>query len=270
MKDLRDRVVVVTGAASGIGLATARAFARQGSRVHLVDLNADRLKDAARGITVALANAHVVDCSDGQAVAGLADEIFSAEGRVDVLHNNAGVCCGGPACSIPLDDWRLSIDVNLWGVIHGVRAFVPRMIEAGGGHVINTASMAGLIGLPFVAPYCASKFAVVGLSESLALELAAHNIQVTTVCPGAVRTNVLDGGRLELPGDWLGRIKSLVARHGADPEQVAAQIVDAVRAKRGMLTPAAGGMLPMWLLKRLSNGLYARLGRLISGLADRQ
>jgi NAD(P)-dependent dehydrogenase (short-subunit alcohol dehydrogenase family) len=260
-------VVVVTGAASGIGLATAKAFARQGSKIHLVDIDPERLKVAEKSISGSRANAHVVDCSDGEAVAGLADEIFSSDGQVDVLHNNAGVCCAGPACEISLDDWRWSMDVNLWSVIHGVRAFVPRMIEAGGGHVINTASMAGLIGLPYVTPYCASKFAVVGLSESLALELAAHNIKVTTVCPGAVRTNVFDDGRLDLPGDWLGRVKGLVSRHGADPEQVAREIVAAVRFGGGMLTPAAGGMLPLWLLKRLSNGLYSRLGKLFSGLA---
>lgn len=267
---LKDGVVVITGAASGIGLATARAFARQGCKLRLLDIDSGGLEAAAESLSGCAAACHVIDCRDGRALTDLADEIYSAEGRVDVLHNNAGVCCGGPACDIPLDDWRLSIDVNLWGVINGVRAFVPGMIKAGGGHIVNTASMAGLIGLPFVAPYCASKFAVVGLSESLALELAMHNIKVTTICPGAVRTNVLDGGRLELPGDWLGRIKKLIARHGADPERVAEDIVAVVRDGGGMLTPAAGGMLPLWMLKRVSNGLYTRLGKLLTGLAGRQ
>lgn len=175
MKDFGGKVVVITGAASGIGRALARAFSEKGARLHLVDIDADGVKSVAAELQAA---AHALDCTRAKAMGSLADEIFSAEGRVDVLCNNAGVVCGGPVEEIPLKDWRWSVDVNLWGVIHGIRAFVPKMIEQGGeSHIVNTASMAGLVPFPFVAPYVASKFAVAGLSEALDCELAPRGIR---------------------------------------------------------------------------------------------
>jgi len=270
MKNLKDKIVVISGAGSGIGLATAQAFAEKGARVHLVDIDGARLKAAADRLYGFQITTHLVDCRDGQKVMQLAEEIYRQDGRVDILHNNAGVCCGGPVHEISLEDWRWSVDVNLWGTIHGIRAFVPRMIEQGGpAHIINTASMAGLVGLPYVAPYCATKFAVVGLSESLAAELAAYDIRVTTVCPGAVATNVLKDGRVNLPGQWLSRIQRAVDRFGSDPEAVAADILAAVRSGQSLKITAAGSMLPLWILKRASQSVYDRINRLATKFASK-
>ncbi|MBW2522807.1 MAG: SDR family NAD(P)-dependent oxidoreductase [Deltaproteobacteria bacterium] len=271
MRDLHDKVVVVTGAGSGIGRATARAFAAAGARLHLVDVDESRVRTVAAEVGHGGAGrepvAHVVDCGDAGAMRQLAEGIYAADGRVDVLHNNAGVCVGGPVQDLALDDWRWIFDVNVWGVIHGIHFFVPRMIaQGGGGHVVNTASMAGLVGLPMVAPYCASKFAVVGLSEALAAELAAHRIRVTVVCPGAVRTNVMRDGRLRLPGAWGERIRKAFDRHSASPEDLAAAIVEAVERDRSLvLWP--GHMWPLWLLKRTSIPLYHRTARRLTAWA---
>jgi short-subunit dehydrogenase len=143
------------------------------------------------------------------------------------------------------------------------------MIEQGGGaHLINTASMAGLVGLPLVAPYCTSKFAVVGLSEALAGELAAHRIRVTVVCPGAVRTNVMRDGRLRLPGDWGERIRHAFDRHSASPDDLADAIVEAVRRDRSLIV-WPGHLLPLWLLKRTSMSLYHRTTRRLTSWALR-
>jgi len=272
MKDLRNRVVVVTGAGSGIGRATARAFARAGARLHLVDVDPARVRSAAADLAAFRPSqqapvAHVVDCADAAGMERLAEQIYATDHRVDVLHNNAGVCVGGPVHELGLDDWRWSLDVNVWGVIHGVHYFVPRMIAQGGGaHLVNTASMAGLIGLPLVAPYCASKFAVVGLSEALAAELAPHGIRVTVVCPAAVRTNVMRDGRLRLPGNWSDRIRRAFDRHSASPDALGEAIVEAVRRDRSLvLWP--GHLLPLWLLKRTSMSLYHHTTRQLTAWA---
>ena len=265
MKDFNDKVVVITGAASGIGRAVARAFSEKGARVHLVDIDADGLKSLAAELG---ATAHKVDCTGAKAVQALADAVFAAEGRVDVLCNNAGVVCGGPVEEIPLKDWRWAIDVNLWGVIHGVRAFVPRMLQQGGeGHIVNTSSMAGLVPFPFVAPYVASKSAVAGLSEALDCELAPRGIRVTALCPGAVKTNVMRSGRLKLPGTWTERITGLVDRRGATPEQAAKDVLSAIRRKRPLQISGATSMFPLWIIKRASQGMYHRLARFLAGQA---
>jgi len=265
MKDFNDKVVVITGAASGIGRALARAFFENGARLHLVDIDAEGVKSLAKELQ---ARAHTVDCSKAEAVEALADGVFSSEGRVDVLCNNAGVVCGGPVEEIPLSDWRWAIDVNLWGVIHGVRAFVPRMIEQGGeSHIVNTASMAGLVPFPFVAPYVASKSAVAGLSQALDCELAPRGIRVTALCPGAVKTNVMKAGRLRLPGTWTERITGLVDRRGATPQQAAKDVLSAIRKKRSLQISGATSMFPLWILKRLSPPAYHHLARFLTGQA---
>jgi NAD(P)-dependent dehydrogenase (short-subunit alcohol dehydrogenase family) len=266
MKNLRDKIVVITGAGSGIGRATAHAFARHGARVHLVDVDRARVEQVeaelrALGPSVRAVVAHVVDCADGAAVVELAHGIFETEGRVDVLHNNAGVCLGGPVDRIAIDDWKWIIDVNLWGVVHGIHAFLPGMIaQGGGGHIVNTASMAGLVGLPMVVPYCTTKFAVVGLSEALSSEVGVHGIHVTTVCPASVRTGIFRSARIDLPGPWLGRLSAALDRYALRPEKLAEQIVEAVRCERSMVI-RAGELLPLWLLKRTSIGLYNRITR---------
>ncbi len=266
MRKLDGAVVVITGAASGIGRATALAFARHGAHLHIVDIDEARLEAARAEVagTGARATAHVVDCSSAPAVADLAAAVYAAHGRCDVLHNNAGVCVGGHVESIGLDDWRWIVGVNLWGVVNGVSAFVPRMIAQGGGaHIVNTASMAGLVGLPYVAPYCATKFAVVGLSESLNAELAVHSIRVTVVCTGAIRTNVMGGARLRIPQAVRERIERGVERVGSDPDRVARRIVSAVRKDQGFVV-MGGEMRPLWSIRNVSVTLYQALARAVT------
>jgi NAD(P)-dependent dehydrogenase (short-subunit alcohol dehydrogenase family) len=158
-------VVVITEAASGIGRATVLRFARGGAAVHACDRDPEGLRSVAADAQ-ALAGAvytHVLDVTDPEAVEALAAAVYETGGAVDLLHNNAGVGVSGPVDALALEDWRRVIDVNLMGVVHGVAAFVPRMLAQGrAGHIVNTASSAALMGLPFTAAYSASKFGVLG------------------------------------------------------------------------------------------------------------
>lgn len=190
--DWPNAVAVVTGAASGIGAALARRFATAGARVVLADLDEQRLTTTARDLTAVGSDVLAVstDVSDPVSVAALASTALGRFGRVDVLCNNAGVLAMGPAWSVDLADWRRVFDVNLWGVVHGIAAFVPMLIEQGRpAHVINTASMAGVSAIGGIAPYVATKHAVVALSEVLAIDLAtagAVHVGVSVLCPGYV------------------------------------------------------------------------------------
>jgi NAD(P)-dependent dehydrogenase (short-subunit alcohol dehydrogenase family) len=266
---LQDRVVVVTGAGSGIGRASAVAFAAAGARVHLVDLEGDAAERAADAIraTGGGAIAHAVDCRDPDAVGRLAETVLAAEGRVDVLHNNAGVVVVGEVRDLPLAAWHHAIDVNLWGVIHGIHAFLPSLIRAGRGHIVNTASMAGLVPFPTTVPYTASKFAVVGLSWALDCELAPHGIRVSALCPGATRTGILDRGTLAVGDQGMGALRQVFQRFAWPPERVAAAAVDAVRKGRGGVIPAGLGVAPLWYLQRASVTLYQGLFRAVAGIA---
>jgi NAD(P)-dependent dehydrogenase (short-subunit alcohol dehydrogenase family) len=203
MDPFKDRIAVVTGGASGIGAALARAFAARGARLALLDVDAAGLEGAAKELRESGAEVLAVttDVSNRDSVFAAAETVFAHYGAVHIVCNNAGIVTAGEMVKSPHQDWEYTMGVNFWGVVHGVEAFVPRLIEQGqGGHVVNTASMAGLVGMQWLGIYCASKFAVVGLSESLRRELAPHEIGVSVLCPMIVATNINANSERLRPG----------------------------------------------------------------------
>ena len=193
MDTLAGKGAVVTGGASGIGLETARRLAARGARVVLADVEAAALDRAVDDLRSAGSEAWGVRCDVSLLadVTALADESFRLLDQVHIVFNNAGVALGGPIASMTHDDWRWVIDVDLWGPIHGVEAFLPRLIEQGnGGHLLFTASFAGLVPNVGLGPYCVAKYGVVALAEVLARELRASEIGVSVLCPMRVGTNI--------------------------------------------------------------------------------
>lgn len=245
MHELAGRTAFVSGGASGIGLALGRGFAQAGMKVMLADIEPDALTTALEALREFGPDVRGVRCdvADATSVERAARAAQDAFGKVHVVCNNAGVAAAGGIDDISLDNWRWVLDVNLMGVLHGVRSFLPHIRGHGeGGHFVNTASMAGLhSGLGF-SPYSASKFAVVGMSEGLANQLKPFGIGVTVLCPGFVRTRIGESGRNrpERYGpsrapDSASPAAALVAeiarlvQAGLDPAQVAAQVLTAIR-----------------------------------------
>lgn len=199
LEQLSGKVAVVTGGASGIGKGIARRFIEQGMRVVVADIEREALERTAAELG---AVAVVTDVSSRESVQALADEVLRRFGSVDVVCNNAGVGSVANIADMKTADWTWLINVNLWGVIHGVEVFLPILSRnAGGGHIVNTASVGGMSTLPTLGGYCATKFAVVGLSETLAQELAlaGSKVGVTILCPGPVRTNIKTSTRNRPP-----------------------------------------------------------------------
>jgi len=190
---LKDRVAVITGGGSGIGAAMAAAFAARGARIVLADIDPAALERTAATLTASGADVLTVrtDVGDLAQVRALADATVARFGAVHVVCNNAGIAVVGAQADATHADWEYTMRVNFWGVAHGVETFVPRLLAQGqGGHVVNTASMAGLVGMEWLGIYCASKFAVVGLTEGLARELTPHGIGVSVLCPMVVQTDI--------------------------------------------------------------------------------
>jgi NAD(P)-dependent dehydrogenase (short-subunit alcohol dehydrogenase family) len=190
LPDLAGKVAVVTGGASGIGKGIAAQLVAEGARVVIADIQRDAMEAAAAEIGAA---GVLTDVSDPASVDALAAAVLDRYGAVHVICNNAGIGPLAPVADLTLDDWRWMIGVNLWGVIHGVHTFLPILKQnRDGGHIVNTASMAGLVAGPRLGAYAAAKYGVVGLSEVLAAELAADNsrVGVSVLCPGTVHTNI--------------------------------------------------------------------------------
>ncbi|MCC6749367.1 MAG: SDR family oxidoreductase [Deltaproteobacteria bacterium] len=261
MKGFRDAVAVVTGGGSGIGRATARALAAEGARLEVVDIVETRARAVAEEIrgSGGDAVAHVVDCADAEAVAGLADAIFARRGRVDLLHLNAGVVCAGPVEQVPLEEWRRVLGVNLFGPIYALHAFLPRMLARGEGQLVLTSSAVGLFGVPGVAPYVTSKFALVGLAEALAAELGPRGVGVTLLCPGVVSTQILDEAPFGPRWEGLrGKVMRFYDQMGVEPERVARDLLEGLRTGRFLIVSPGWHARPLWWLKRASPALHAR------------
>lgn len=220
-------VAVITGAASGIGAGLAREAAQRGMRVVLADRDVDRLAAVAREIGEA-AIAVPTDVIDPAALVALADRAF-AEGPVELLFNNAGIMVTGNTWEIPLDAWRRAIDINLLGIVHGLAAFVPRLLAAGhAARIVNTASVGGFLPSPLMAPYSATKFAVVGLTESLAGELRDSPIAVSLLAPGPVRSDIFRDDGSSASAGFVRHMRSAVGEHGLSPDDFAVRVFAAI------------------------------------------
>ena len=238
-KTVTDKRVLITGAASGIGRATAVASAGKGARLFLTDVNEGPLDAIVAEIRAAggsVEYARALDVSDHAAVAAMADEIHAAHGSLDVVMNIAGIAIWGTVDGLSHEQWRRTVDVNLMGPIHVVECFLPPMIAAGrGGHLVNVSSAAGLFGLPWHGPYSTTKFGLRGLSEVLRFDLRRHDIGVSLVCPGAVNTGLVD--TVEIAGvnresRAIQRFTALFRRRAVSPEQAAARILQGIERNR--------------------------------------
>jgi NAD(P)-dependent dehydrogenase (short-subunit alcohol dehydrogenase family) len=243
VQDLTGKVAVVTGGASGIGRAMAVRFTAEGMHVVIADIEAAPL--AATAAEIGAVGVYT-DVSDADSVAALAEVTIERFGTVHVVCNNAGVGGGGLIKDLTLKDWKWVIDVNLWGVIHGLTSFLPHLLaNEDGGHIVNTASIAGLVAGPGIGPYNAAKSAVVAISETLRAELAAESsaVHVSVLCPGYVDTNIFTSQR-NRPAALRNERPKVAARaankdiassalaQGLDPTVVAGMVVDAIRAER--------------------------------------
>jgi NADP-dependent 3-hydroxy acid dehydrogenase YdfG len=233
---LVGKTVVVTGAGSGIGRATALAFARHGARVAACDVDQARLDGLALELGERALVVRKVDVADRAQMSAFADAVHAAVPAADVVVNNAGVAVGGGFLETSLDDWDWLLGINLRGVVHGCHFFARPMVERRAGQVINLSSILGIYPAPNVTAYVASKFAVLGFSQSLRAELAPHQVGVTAICPGMINTAIVADGRFAGVIDG-GKSKAVETfKKGAAPDRVAEAILDAVRTNPAVRT----------------------------------
>jgi len=245
MRELGGKTAFVTGGASGIGLALGRAFAQAGMNVMLADIETDALAAAVKSLenTGPDIRGVICDVADPSSLERAATATFAAFGNVHLVCNNAGVAAGGGIDNVSLDNWRWVLEVNMMGVLHGIRTFLPHIRGHGeGGHIVNTASMAGMVSDLGFSPYAASKFAVVGMSEGLAAQVKPLGIGVSVLCPSFVRTGIGESGRNRPhrygptqapdPASAAAAMVAEIAKRlqaGLEPAAVARRVLDAVR-----------------------------------------
>lgn len=260
----QNKVVIITGAASGIGAALAKHLAAAGARVVVADRQAQLAESVAATIRAGggEAVAAELDVRELASMTRLVSDTLARWTRIDYFFNNAGIGIAGDAADYSSADWNDVLDVNLRGVIHGIQAVYPVMIKQQSGHIINTASMAGLVTTAGQMSYGVSKHAVVGLSKSLRVEGKFYGVRVSALCPGAIRTPILAGGkygRVKLNGPGLAELKRMWERmRPMDPDVLAQKVADAVARNQGIIIfPTVWRLL--WLLERISPAITAKL-----------
>jgi NAD(P)-dependent dehydrogenase (short-subunit alcohol dehydrogenase family) len=259
MQGFQGKVAIVTGGASGIGRALCEELCLRGARVVVADINLEEAQETAAAInaTDGHAQAAKLDVCQAEAVQQLVENTSADYGRLDYMFNNAGVNVTGEVHDMRLEHWQRVIDVDLWGVIHGTTAAYPVMIRQGFGHIVNTSSLAGLVGLPTSTPYTAAKCAVVGLSTSLRVEAADLGVKVSVVCPGYVRTGIV-GDALTTVGATREHVVRAIPFKLVDPRQAAKITIRGVARNRAIITYPSYGLISWWLW-RLSPALVRRL-----------
>jgi NAD(P)-dependent dehydrogenase (short-subunit alcohol dehydrogenase family) len=271
LRTFEGAVALVTGGASGIGAALGRELARRGAAVVLADRDSVEAEAEAGRVAAAggRAQARALDVRDAAAVDAAVAEVFARHGRLDYLFNNAGIAVGGEAVDLRLEDWREAVEVNLMGVVHGVQAAWPRLAAQGFGHVVNTASMAAFLPTALAAPYGTTKSAVLGLSLALRLEGEPRGLRVSALCPGVIRTAILDGGRHGrlrnfIPAATLAALNERLRPMDAD--LFAEKALDDVARDKGVIVHPRGWRVVRllqstcpWLVRALSRREYAKL-----------
>jgi NAD(P)-dependent dehydrogenase (short-subunit alcohol dehydrogenase family) len=259
VRDLRGKRCLITGAASGIGRATAIAAGREGAELVLTDIRAADLEQVAGEIRAqggTVLHAAAADISDYDAVRALAEDVHQAHGSMDVVMNVAGISTWGTVDQLEHEHWRRQVEVNLMGPIHVIECFVPAMIEARrGGHLVNVASAAALFGFPWHAPYSAAKFGLRGISEVLRFDLRRHRIGVSLVCPGGVDTGLV--GTLEIAGvdrdgPRMARQTARFRKHAVSPEKAAEAILAGVRRGRYMVYTSRDIQVGFWVQRKFA------------------
>ena len=279
MHGYQDRVAVVTGGASGIGRALCERLGREGAVVLVADVAAEGAEAVAEGIRQAggRAEAVAVDVRDAAQVEALVARAFDGHGRLDLMVNNAGIALAGEVHTVTLDEWDRILDVNLKGVIHGVHAAYPRMMAQGFGQVVNMASYLGLVPMPGLAAYAMTKHAVLGLSLSLRAEAAARGVKVTVVCPGFVRTPLLEGGPVRglEAADPADALKQVWPFPLMEPDALVEEVLRGLARNQPLIvTPRPARIMwrvyrffPRWTVRQLEKALakQARQGQLGAG-----
>jgi NAD(P)-dependent dehydrogenase (short-subunit alcohol dehydrogenase family) len=253
-----DRIAIVTGAASGIGRELALELARRRAKVTLADIDTAMLDETLQLITETgchKATAAICDVTDFAAVEALLEETVAENGRLDYIFNNAGTCIMGEAQDLSCDDWRGVIDLNLYGVVHGIAAAYPIMVRQGFGHIVNISSFAGLMPVAGQVPYVTSKYGVVGLSNALRIEGSLHGVKVSVVCQGMVKTPLYETTKtIKLDRDRI--IDMLPA--AMPPEKCARFIMDGVEKNKAIILISPITKF-FWILQRLSPALVRRI-----------
>lgn len=268
MKNLESKVVFVTGAAGGLGLETAKAFAKEGSTVIGADIDAKRLEGAESTLREIKPECRTfaVDLTSRDSVEDMAGKIVEGFGGVDIIVNAAGIVLVGDFLDSPPEKWKRVMEVNLLGQVHPIYFLLPSMIHRsngnGGGHIVNIASAAGLFPITCLSAYTASKYATVGFSEVLSQEMREHGIKVTTVCPGAMNTPMLDSvqfdGGLSTLGNKLKKIGLSFRSYLTSPERLAALVVESVEKDKSGIVTTRGIKLTNFVFKYIP-GLYTGL-----------
>ncbi len=262
MSIFKDKIAIVTGGASGIGAAIARDLARQGADVQLADVQIDAALEVAAKITASggRAAAHYLDVTDGDAVARLVARVEAEKGRLDYMFNNAGIAVLGEFRDLAAVDWKRILDVNVSGVFAGTAAAYALMIRQGAGHIVNTASVAGLVPSPGFAAYSASKHAVVGLSTSLRAEAAEYGVKVSVVCPGFIQTPIFDSKTVGMRDDIAAKAKARALKLAMAPEECARQVLEGVTKNKAIIA-VTGHAKAIWALNRYFPRLMQALSR---------